>query len=80
MDVLAPIKNRRNREWCYLSVPNRPTEFEVEALKLGLEEPGYLSSIALRRWCEVNRNRVYVPEWLLKEWGITVEAIFAGIA
>ena len=24
----------------------------------------------LKRWCEHNRNRVYVPEWLLEAWGI----------
>jgi len=36
----------------------------------------YAASRALRLWCEKNRNRVYVPEWLLEEWGIDVDGIF----
>ena len=27
-----------------------------------------------------NRNRVYVPEWLLKEWGMQVEMNFSEAA
>jgi hypothetical protein len=34
----------------------------------------------LRRWCARNRNRVYVPEWLLEAWGMQVELIFKGVA
>jgi hypothetical protein len=46
------------------------TEFEGVALRLGLTKETYSSSIQLRTWCERNGNRCYVPEWLLKEWGI----------
>jgi hypothetical protein len=28
-------------------------------------------------WCERNRNRVYIPEWLLGKWGITVDTTFS---
>jgi hypothetical protein len=28
------------------------------------------SDVQLGRWCERNRNRVYVPEWLLEAWGM----------
>ena len=52
------------------------TEFELQARRLGLAERDYLSSRELRQWCDRNRNRVYVPEWLLKEWGFQVE-VFA---
>jgi hypothetical protein len=48
--------------------------------RLGLAKPQYVSSAELKRWCQHNRNRVYVPEWLLKAWGIQVEAIFGGVA
>jgi hypothetical protein len=48
--------------------------------RLGLTKLEYVSSTELKRWCEHNRNRVYVPEWLLEEWGIQVEAIFSGVA
>jgi len=27
-----------------------------------------------------NRNRLYVPEWLLEEWGITVDPPFSAAA
>jgi len=40
----------------------------------------YTSSRELRAWCERNRNRCYVPEWLLGEWGITVDATLSGVA
>ena len=35
---------------------------------------------ALRSWCERNRNRVYIPEWLLDEWGFRVDASLSGSA
>jgi len=34
----------------------------------------YTSSTALPAWCEQNKNRVYIPEWLLKELCIAVDA------
>jgi hypothetical protein len=40
----------------------------------------YTSSADLRAWCEQNRNRVYIPEWLLKELGITVDPNFSAAA
>ena len=33
----------------------------------------YVSSAELRRWCWQNRNRFYIPEWLLQEWRIPVD-------
>jgi len=40
----------------------------------------YATSIELRTWCEHNRNRCYVPEWLLEEWSITVDPTFSDAA
>jgi hypothetical protein len=57
-----------------------PTEFEMRARQLQLTAEAYTSSRELRAWCERNRNRLYVPEWLLKEWGITVGATLSGVA
>jgi hypothetical protein len=62
------------------AVPTLLTEFERQVEYLGLAKSEYMSSAALKHWCEGNRNRVYVPEWLLAEWGMTVEAIFSGAA
>jgi hypothetical protein len=59
--------------------PAVPTEFEMQVRQLRLTEETYVYSEALRAWCERNRNRVYVPEWLLEEWRIPVNADFSGI-
>jgi len=40
----------------------------------------YTSSTVLRNWCERNRNRFYIPEWLLDQWGIIVDADLSGAA
>jgi hypothetical protein len=52
------------------------TEFELQARQLHLTPDMYAGSRTLRLWCEKNRNRVYVPEWLLEEWGIDVDGTF----
>jgi len=56
------------------------TEFEVQVERLGLSKAQYVASVELKRWCAHNRNRYYVPEWLLEEWEMTVEWIFSGVA
>jgi len=33
----------------------------------------YTASDRLRTWCEDNKNRFYIPEWLLAEWDIAVD-------
>jgi hypothetical protein len=53
--------------------PTGPTEFERCACRLGLTESGYATSSKLRKWCEHNRHRCYVPEWLLAEWDLLLE-------
>ena len=80
--VLPGAKRRRgNPNWGKpLPLPALLTEFEIQIERLGLTEAQYTHSAQLRHWCERNRNRVYVPEWLLEEWEITVEAIFSGVA
>jgi hypothetical protein len=75
------IKRRRgNPDWGKLlpPVPSVPTEFEMQVARLGLTRSEYAASAALRRWCERNLSRVYVPEWLLHEWGMHVEANLGG--
>jgi len=48
--------------------------FERRADELGLTAPTYVDSGELRRWCQDNRNKCYIPEWLLKTWGISVNS------
>ncbi len=61
-------------------IPALPTEFDLEVKRLGLTKAHYAGSAQLRRWCERNRNRVYVPEWLLKEWRLEVVATYGDVA
>src|SRR2546422_3467927 len=46
-----------------------PTGFDEEVRRLGLDEHTCAASRELRRWCERNKDRCYIPEWLVKEWG-----------
>jgi hypothetical protein len=54
--------------------PVLPSEFDLRVKQLELTADMYTSSAALRAWCEQNKNRVYIPEWLLKELCIAVDA------
>jgi len=77
-----PKKRRGNPNWGkpLQPVPVLLTEFEAEVARLGLTGSEYSASLALKRWCAHNRNRVYVPEWLLAEWGMQVDMNFSGAA
>ncbi len=79
---VAHTRKRGNPNWGR-PMPPAPvlaTEFEVRVRHLYLTPEMYTSSGELRTWCQQNRNRVYIPEWLLEEWGITVDATFSGAA
>jgi len=54
-----------------------PTQFEILVKHLRLSPKNYSSSPELKRWCEANRNRCYIPEWLLEQWGFDVEPYYA---
>jgi len=62
------------------SSPGLATEFELRVTQLQLTPKMYTSSAELRTWCRQNRNRVYIPEWLLEEWRITVDPTFSDAA
>jgi hypothetical protein len=70
-------RGRGNRCWGQPLPPlrGRATEFEMQIKRMGLSKPEYVASSGLREWCERNRNRVYVPEWLLEAWGLTVDSV-----
>ena len=80
--LAATTRKRGNPNWgCPLPpAPAHPTEFELQVRQLQLTARTYTSSLELRAWCEQNRNRCYIPEWLLEEWGITVDANFSTAA
>jgi hypothetical protein len=75
-------RKRGNPNWgCALPpAPALATEFELTVRHLQLTPEMYTLSIELRTWCEHNRNRYYVPEWILEEWSITVDPTFSDAA
>ena len=52
----------------------------MQVRHLHLMPETYTSSAELRTWCERNRNTFYIPEWLLDEWEIRVNADLTGAA
>jgi hypothetical protein len=58
--------------------PRLPTGFEEQVKKLGLNEQNCATSEKLKQWCELNKDRCYIPEWLLKRWGIPVDPNVSG--
>ena len=68
------MKSRGNPNWGKpkVPVPLLPTEFEQQVEKLGLLPGEYQASSRLKSWCLKNANNRYVPESLLKLWGIHV--------
>jgi len=79
---VARKRKRGNPNWGlpFAPGPALATEFELRVRHLHLTPEMYTSSRELRTWCTQNRNRIYIPEWLLEEWGITVDAIFSDAA
>jgi hypothetical protein len=59
-------------------VPDVPSAFEKQVEELGLTEHTCIASDELRQWCKRNKDRCYIPERLLKEWGITVDPNVSG--
>ena len=80
--VPAAKRKRGNPNWGrpMPPAPALATEFELRVRKLQLTPEMYTSSVELRIWCEHNTNRIYIPEWLLAEWDITVDLAFGGVA
>jgi hypothetical protein len=74
--IRAEVRKRGNPYWGHALPlgPAVPTEFELQVRRLQLTPPTYIYSAELRRWCWQNRNRFYVPEWLLEKWHMPVDA------
>jgi hypothetical protein len=58
--------------------PAVPTAFEEQVQELGLNEQTCATSEKLRQWCHRNKDRCYIPEWLLKRWQISVDPNVSG--
>ena len=72
-----PVNRKRgNPNWSRPIPPSSAlaTEFDLRVKQLGLTVEMHRSSADLRAWCKQNKDRVYIPERMLKEWGIAVDA------
>jgi hypothetical protein len=83
--MAMPVTHKRKRGNPNWGRPMPPgpalaTEFELRVRHLQLTPETYTSSRALHAWCKENRNRIYIPEWLLAEWGFDVDPYFTGAA
>ncbi len=76
------VHNSRKRNWASGRPadirPQSPTGFEAEVRRLGLDEQTCEGSRELKKWCERNKDRCYIPEWLLKRWGMSVDPNVTG--
>jgi hypothetical protein len=68
------MSSRGNPNWGqpYTPIPFLRTEFEQQVEKLGLSPHEYQASPQLRNWCRKNAHLHYVPEYLLKFWGMRI--------
>ena len=68
------MRCRGNPNWgkSDVSVPFLLTEFEKQVEKLRLSPDEYQDSTQLRDWCLRNATSHYVPESLLKAWGVNI--------
>jgi hypothetical protein len=60
------------------AVPDIPTAFEEQVQRLGLNQETCTTSEKLKQWCERNKDYYYIPESLLKQWGIQVSPKVSG--
>ena len=71
------MSNRGNPNWGKMSLfkPTstlcQGTEFERAALEFKLQPSEYECSTRLQQWARMNLNKFYIPENLLKVWGLS---------
>ena len=82
-NIVSGTKRKRgNPHWGQPLLQARvlPTEFEIQVKRMGLSQSQFFASAELKRWCAVNRNRVYIPEWLLDAWRMSVNVTPSNVA
>ena len=75
-------RKRGNPNWCQPGpavVPRIVTEFEIQVRELRLQLHDYAASPQLRHWCLKNKDRRYIPEWLLDAWKMTVDVEYSTV-
>jgi hypothetical protein len=81
--AISPVARKRgNPNWGsgrpLQAPPAVATAFEEQVQELGLTEQTCATSEKLKHWCERNKDRCYIPEWLLKQWEIPVDPNVSG--
>src|SRR5215472_4309925 len=63
---------RANHNWAsgrpIRPTANTPCQFEIQVRRLRLSRQDYEASTELKEWCFSNKNKCYIPEWLLERW------------
>lgn len=54
------------------------SEFERVMFELGLTLETCVDSLELKEWCLRNKDRKFIPEWLLKHWQMPVDPNLAS--
>jgi hypothetical protein len=72
-------KKRGNPNWGWGTREMEPVtpaiaEFQRVAREFNLQPDEYISSTQLREWASVNKNSKFIPETLLKAWGLEAES------
>ena len=75
MKVTCPTLTRVVLGWLletrvFLSPKGSILQNNSHHLDRTLTEQTCVASEELRQWCRRNKDRCYIPEWLLKQWGI----------
>jgi hypothetical protein len=75
---LAKVPRKRpNHNWAsgepVQPITNTPCQFEIQVRRLRLSRQSYEASIELKAWCVRNKNKCYIPEWLLKRWDLSAD-------
>ena len=71
-------KRRGNPNWgkpeMMSPVVPTATEFQRVASDFNLQPDEYINSTQLREWASRNKNSKFIPETLLKAWGLEVKS------
>jgi len=70
------LRNKGNPNWgkTGLNIPATATSFDDMVRRLKLSEEEYLSSVPLKEWAQKHKDSKYIPQDLLKAWGIISKA------
>jgi hypothetical protein len=73
------MARRGNPNWgkdSATAVPPTVCAFDLKVRELGLSADQYIRSAELRAWAAAHKSTRYIPESLLKAWGLVPDTSF----